>query len=164
VEDLGRLVKDIPADLQQAALDALRKTKPADRDELLAHFRTAIPGLIKAVASEWRNGKPADADRLTRRDKTLREIAAVYTTNLDAQRRIIRQAEDQLRGVPDGVAETVLQDWYADLLRLEAEDPDPSTSLSTPLEARIRRQVSAFGVPPETLSADLRARLGSAPR
>ena len=116
------------------------------------------------MATEWANGKPAEADRLTRRDETLREIAAVYTTNLDAQRTIIRQAEDQLRGVPDDVAEIVVQDWYADLLRLEAEDPDPTTNLSTRLDARIKRQLSTFGISPDGLSADLRARLGSTSR
>ncbi|HEX6985759.1 MAG TPA: CvpA family protein [Planctomycetaceae bacterium] len=140
-DDLRRLVEGVPDDLKQAALTALRNTKPEDREELLATFRTAIPGLIKAVATEWANGKPADADRLTRRDKALREIAAVYNgRDLEAQRNIVRQAEAQLRGVPDDVADVVVQDWYADLLRLDAEDPDPATDLSTRLDVRIRRR------------------------
>ncbi|MBA3313161.1 MAG: CvpA family protein [Planctomycetota bacterium] len=161
---LERIIDDIPDDLKQAALTAIKNTKPEDRDELLATFRTAIPGLIKAVSMEWEQGKPPEADRLTRRDETLREIAAVYTTDLAAQRNIIRQAEEQLSGVPDDVAEVVIQDWYADLLRLTFEDPDPATDLATRLDVRIQRQLAAFGISTNSLNADLRTRLGSTPR
>jgi len=162
--DLERLIADVPDDLKGSALTALKNTSPEDRDELLAKFRTAIPGLIKAVSMEWEKGKPADADRRTPLEETLREIAGVYTTKVDDQRTIVRKAEDQLRGLPDGVAEVVAQDWYADLLRLSAEDPDPATDLSTRLDVRIKRQLKSFGVDPADLSADVRARLGSAPR
>lgn len=164
-DDLRRLVQDVPDDLKQAALNALKNTKPEDREQLLAQFQTAIPGLIKAVSMEWANGKPADADAISRREGTLREIAAIYNPkNLDAQQHIIRQAEQQLQGVPDAVADIVVQDWYADLLRLEAEDPDPSTSLATRLDVRIKRQLDAFGISLDRLSADLRARLGNSSR
>lgn len=154
------IIDDIPDDLKQAAITAIKNTKPEDRDELLAQFRTAIPGLIKAVSMEWEQGKPPEADQMTRRDETLREIAAIYTTDLTAQRNIVRQADEQLAGVPDDVAEVVIQDWYADLLRLTAEDPDPSTDLATRLDVRIKRQLSAFRVPVDRLSDDLRSRLG----
>lgn len=164
-DDLRRLVQDVPDDLKQAALNALKNTKPEDREQLLAQFQTAIPGLIKAVSMEWANGKPADADAISRREGTLREIAAIYNPkDLDAQQHIIRQAEQQLQGVPDAVADIVVQDWYADLLRLEAEDPDPSTSLATRLDVRIKRQLDAFGISLDRLSADLRARLGNSSR
>ncbi|MGC1274371.1 MAG: CvpA family protein [Planctomycetaceae bacterium] len=164
-DDLRRLVEDVPDDLKQAALNALKNTKPEHREQLLAQFQTAIPGLIKAVSMEWANGKPADADAISRREGTLREIAAIYNPkDLDAQQHIVRQAEQQLQGVPDAVADVVVQDWYADLLRLEAEDPDPSTSLATRLDVRIKRQLEAFGISLDRLSADLRARLGSSSR
>lgn len=162
--DLERLVADIPDDLKESAIKAIRNTAPEDRDELLAKLRTAIPGLIKAVSMEWENGKPADADRRTRLDETLREIAAVYTTKIEDQQTIVRRAEEQLQGLPEGVAEVVAQDWYADLLRLSSEDPDPQTDLSTRLDVRIKRQLKSFGVNPDDLSADARSRLGSAPR
>jgi membrane protein required for colicin V production len=158
------IIDDIPDDLKQAALTAIKNTKPEDRDELLAQFRTAIPGLIKAVSAEWEQGKPADADQRTRLDETLREIAAIYTTDLAAQQNIIRQAEGLLAGVPDDASEVVVQDWYADLLRLDAEDPDPSTDLATRLDVRIKRQLSAFGVPVDRLSSEVRSRLGLPPR
>ena len=158
------IIDDIPDDLKQAAITAIKNTKPEDRDELLAQFRTAIPGLIKAVSMEWEQGKPPEADQRTRLDRTLREVAAIYTTDLTAQRNIIRQAEELLAGVPDDVAEVVVQDWYADLLRLDAEDPDPNTDLSTRLDVRIKRQISAFRVPADRLSDDLRSRLGLSSR
>jgi membrane protein required for colicin V production len=160
-DDLRRLVDDVPDDLKASALNALKNTKPDDRDELIAKFQTAIPGLIRAVSQEWSNGKPADADAVTRREETLREVAAIYNgKDVEAQRHIVRQAEEQLRGVPDAVADVVVQDWYADLLRLDGEDPDPSTTLATRLDERIKRQLASFGISPARLSADLRARLG----
>lgn len=162
--ELERLVADIPDELKQSALRALKNTAPQDRDELLAKFRTAVPGLIKAVSMEWEKGKPADAERRTPLNETLREIAAVYNTDVDAQRSIVRRAEEQLQGLPDDVAEVVAQDWYADLLRLSGEDPDPETNLSTRLDVRIKRQLKSFGVAPGDLNADIRARLGSTPR
>ncbi len=113
---------------------------------------------------EWEQGKPPAADEMTRLDETLREIAAIYTTDLTAQRNITRQAEEQLAGVPDDVAEVVIQDWYADLLRLNGEDPDPGTDLATRLDVRIKRQLAAFRVPLDRLSDDLRMRLGASPR
>src|SRR5690606_41076797 len=61
-------------------------------------------------------------------------------------------------------SDLVVQDWYADLLRLYAEDPDPETDLATRLDVRIKRQLAAFGISPDSLNADLRARLGSSPR
>lgn len=164
MSDFERVVNDIPADLRQAAMNAIKNTKPEDREELLATFRSAIPGLIKAVSMEWANGKPATANQVSERDATLREIAAIYTTSLDGQRNIVRQADEQLRGVPDDVAEVVVHDWYADLLRLTAEDPDPQTDLSTRLDVRIKRQLAAFGITPNEWNADLRSRLGTSPR
>ncbi len=160
-DDLRRLVEDVPDDLKAAALNALKNTSPEDRDLLISKFQTAIPGLIKAVSMEWADGKPADAESISQREWTLREIAAIYNSkDLDAQRRIVQQAEQQLQGIPDDVANVVVQDWYADLLQLEAEDPDPSTTLATPLDERIRRQLAAFRVPTDRLGAALLNRLG----
>ncbi len=164
MSDLDRLVADVPNDLKQMALDAYRNTSAEDRDELAAKFQTGVPGIIKAVSMEWQKGKPAGADSQSRLDETLREIAGVYTTKIDNQRNIVQRAEEQLQGLPDGVAEAVAQDWYADLLRLTGEDPDPATNVSTRLDVRIKRQLKSFGVAPDDLSADVRARLGSPPR
>ena len=160
-DDLRRLVGALPGlnqDVRQLALTALQNTKPEDRSELVRQFQTAIPGLVKATATEWQRGKPAAADRLSQRDQTLREIAGIYTENLDGQRWIIREAEQRLRGVPDDVALVAVQDWYADLLNL-TPDPDPGTNLSTRIEIRITRQLRSFGVPLDALGADTRARL-----
>lgn len=162
--EIDRILADVPDDLKQAAVKAVRNTAPEHRDELLSKLKTAIPGVIKAVTTEWANGKPADAAQVSRRDETLREIAGIYTTKLDAQRNIIAEAERHLQGLPDQVADAVVQDWYADLLRLAGDDPDPGTDLSTRLDARVARQLKAFRINPADLSADVRARLGSAPR
>jgi membrane protein required for colicin V production len=162
--EVDRLLADVPDDLKQAALKAVRNTAPEHRDELFSKLRTAIPGVVKAVSTEWANGKPADAAPASRRDETLREIAGIYTTKLDAQRNIIAEAERHLQGLPDRVADAVVQDWYADLLRLSGDDPDPETDLSTRLDVRVTRQLKAFRVNPADLSADVRARLGSTPR
>ena len=166
-DSLTAIVQSLPGvnpDVKQLALTALKNTKPEDRDELVSQFQTAIPGLIHAAAVEWQNGKPATPAANTRQAETLREIAAIYTDKLDGQRTITREAEQRLRGLPDEVALTVIQDWYADLLEL-TPDPDPATSLETLLDQRIVRQLRSFRIAPETLNADLRNRLSkSVPR
>ena len=159
ITDFERIVDDIPDDLKNSALQALRNTKQEDREELLSTFETAIPSVIKAVSQEWANGKPAGAGGTTQRETILREIAAVYNKDPEAQRNIVRQAEAALLGVPDEVATVVIRDWYADIFGLTDEDPDPATNFETRFDERIRRQLEAFGISLDRVRAELRDRL-----
>lgn len=159
ITSFEQILDDIPQDLKDSAVRAWQNTKPEDREELLASFQTAIPGVIKAVSQEWASGKPEEAATRNWRDETLREIAGVYTKDLDAQKNIVRQAEDALHGVPDEVGNAVIRDWYADLFGLDGEDPDPATTFETRFDVRIRRQLEAFGISLDRLQADLRDRL-----
>ncbi|MBW3543464.1 MAG: MMPL family transporter, partial [Planctomycetes bacterium] len=59
---------------------------------------------------------------------------------------------DSLEGVPEAIALAVVRDWHADVFKSES-DPDPQTSVSTSLEARVRRRFEVAGlqarIPPE---------------
>ena len=51
------------------------------------------------------------------------------------------EMEALLRGIPSGAAAAAFRDWKSDLLG--ANDPDPETDLTTPLDYRLVRQLEA---------------------
>ena len=112
---------------------AVENTAPGDRPELLASLQSGVPGLMRMIAEEWRDGKPPqaaepgfDSERLAR------EISAVYSDAPHAQEAIRDEIFDHLAGVPDRVVGELLQDWHADLLAIHP-DPDPETGITTTL-------------------------------
>ncbi|MCP4510207.1 MAG: hypothetical protein GY826_27860 [Fuerstiella sp.] len=66
-------------------------------------------------------------------------------------------------GIPPDVQQAVVEDWSADL-RMEANDPDPQTTVSTRLDERIVRQLEKARVSWNSLSFDLQQRLNQSLR
>ncbi len=145
-------------DLRALALEALQNTDPDDRQELMTKLSSGIPGLIRTISLEWRDGKPAQADSSNERGRLLREIAALYYDFPDAQQSMIEEVEKALAGIPDQVSLAVVRDWHADVMVVKP-DPDPQTDLSTLLDVRIVRQLEQAGVSLNTLGSSLQSRL-----
>ncbi|HVV99347.1 MAG TPA: CvpA family protein [Planctomycetaceae bacterium] len=75
----------------------------------------------------------------------------------EKQRAHQTEIENSLSGVPNQVAAAALKDWLADLEG--TIDPDPQTDITTPLDARIVRQLQRANVPLNRLDQALRTRL-----
>lgn len=173
-QDIDRMISQLPAvfgsELRQLVTRSLENTDPEHRPELLEQLSSNLPGVVRQVAEQWKNGKPVyevnpttDPDWKQHRAELLREIAGIYTEHLDAQQAIMEEVVYSLHGVPDPVTVKVLEDWHADLSGA-GPDPDPSTDMTTPLDSRIARQLSAAGVSINSLSSDLQRRLSVATR
>ena len=87
-------------------------------------------------------------------------ISQILSNKPDRQEEKQSELEALLRGVPAGVATSALRDWKADLLG--ADDPDPETDLTTPLDVRLVRQLSAAGIRLDSLPRPIRQRLEDA--
>lgn len=155
------------SELQQILYTTLERTAPEDRPELLEKLGSGLPGIIRQVADQWKEGKPETAtipsqgtEWKQQRARLLKEIAGVYTEHLDAQQAIMEEVVYSLQGVPDAVTMAVLEDWHADLLGLP-QDPDPTTKFTTSLDQRIANQLAKANISLNSLSADLRERLTS---
>lgn len=70
---------------------------------------------------------------------------------------ILRRTREAFSGVPSGVQEAVLEDWYADLMM--TRDPDPSTDSTTRINDRILRQLHRQRVALNSLPYNVRQRL-----
>lgn len=159
ITDIEQVIEGIPNDLKQSAMTAWRNTAEEDRQKLLNSLQSAIPGVIKTVSQRWASGEPTDENARLQRDRMLREIVAIYSADGQQQQRMIQQAERALVGVPEEVTDSVLSDWYADILGPSVPDPDPSTDMTTRFDKRILRQLRSHGVPLDYLRAELRTRL-----
>lgn len=166
-DPLRQIISTLPAifdpELKQLAYEALSNTSPEHRDQLVEKLSSGIPGLVRAVALDWINGKPDENEfDPTERERLLEEISAVYSDYPPAQETIVEEIEMSLRELPDRVSIGVLRDWHSDLLALES-DPDPETGMVTPLDERIIHQLSLARVSisslPETIQDRLRETL-----
>ena len=90
----------------------------------------------------------------------MNDIVVAQSPYAPIQQKLRQQTLNLLSGVPDNVAMATLTDWRADLYR-EPRDPDPQTDVTTPIEARLMRQLQRAGVPETRLSRDLQQRLNS---
>jgi membrane protein required for colicin V production len=161
----SRMAGGLDPDLKNHVLDALKNTAMEHRGELVDKLGSALPGVVRGVAEEWRSGKPsAPADR-SERDSLLKEISAIYTDKPSEQDAHRAETERSFRGVPDDVVLAVLKDWHYDAYAVDRdEDPDPSTSVNTSLDARILKQLNAARVPLSSLDESLQSRMRSAQR
>ncbi len=167
---INEMVQKIPGlfsqELKQIVYETIEKTDPKDRPQLLEKLSSGLPGLIRQVANEWSQGKPAEEpvpqtwneQMRLRRAKLLREIAGVYTEHLEAQETIMEEVVYALQGVPDPITLKVLDDWNADLMGRKP-DPDPSTDLTTPLDRRVLNQIQKARISIGTLPKDVQERL-----
>ncbi|MCC7421830.1 MAG: CvpA family protein [Planctomycetaceae bacterium] len=161
----SRMAGGLDPDLKDHVLDALKNTAAEHRGELVDKLGRALPGVIRGVAEEWRNGKPSDPIDRSERQSLLKEISAIYTDKPSEQDAHRSETERSFRGVPDDVVLAVLKDWHYDAYALERdEDPDPSTTVNTSLDVRILKQLKAARVPLSSLDESLQSRMQSAQR
>lgn len=161
----SRMSGALDQDLKNHVLDALKNTAQEHRGELVDKLGRALPGVIRGVAEEWRNGKPTEPADRSERDSLLKEISAIYSDNPSDQAAHRSDTERAFKGVPDEVVLAVLKDWHFDAYSLDKdEDPDPSTGVNTPLDARILKQLNAARVPLTSLDEALQSRLRSVQR
>lgn len=161
--DADELVRRFPGlmnlDLRELAIQALQQAGPEQRRELLDRLGMALPDEIRRISLEWPSAPSGDSAGVEQR-RLLGEIAEVYSDFAGAREALIEELELALSGLPDRVALGVVRDWHSDLLALDrAVDPDPETSLATPLDERIVRQLDRARVPVTALPADLQRRL-----
>ena len=143
-------------------------TTPEERSRLIEQLGLAIPNLVQIIAPsgspEAGPVTPAPAERpsnvAAERDRLLAEITSVYSDFRNAQEAMAEEVIVSLAGVPDQVVLGVLRDWRADLLSIDrSADPDTGTSINTPLDVRIVRQLAAARVPLSSLDTSLQTRL-----
>lgn len=163
--DADELARRFPGlmnlNLRDLAIKALQQAAPEQRRELLERLGTALPDEIRRISLEWAapQDTAGDSGRAEQR-RLLGEIAAVYSDFAGAQEALIEELEIALAGLPDRVALAVVGDWHSDLLAFDrAADPDPETTLATPLDERIVRQLDRARVPLTALPAELQRRL-----
>lgn len=88
----------------------------------------------------------------------LDEIAAAKSQFPSIQKKLKTEYQQMLRELPQQVGQSVFEDWYGDLTNSQT-DVDPDTNASTPIEARIKRQLKAANFPETKLPASMQKRL-----
>ena len=169
-DSLQDLISALPAAISRELLDAaqerLRAAQPNQRESLIDRLRLASPdewrGVLHGFGSQPNNDSQPHTDATSDPGIELRsllqEIAAIYSDGPSAQQSFRDDILSKLNGVPDRVSLAALQDWYADLILLDP-DPDTRTSLDTPLDERVLRQLKAAKIPLTRLSDALQDRL-----
>jgi membrane protein required for colicin V production len=165
--ELEQLVARLPAEMQsefrQAMLRSLNEAETGSRprleDQLLSALRsldsnddaTSLwntlqqpPDQLLSGLNDWLTGASpageADPAAAERRQQLLVDIAGRFSTTSRGQAMIRQDIESQLQPLTDEAALALLEDWRADLLRMP--DPNPATSIATPLSERIARYLT----------------------
>ena len=178
---LKQIIESIPGylrgELEDKVIEAYNATAPEDRATFAKQLRSRIPGVLRGVTEQWKNGQPKAADpgnnnqfgangnqqTAVERTKLLQTIAAIYSDYPEAQKDLIEEFEEDLSGIPDQVVMAVLKDWRADLL-LTGGDPDPKTDVTTSLDKRVLRQLELQKVPLNSLGSAIQDRMQSVQR
>lgn len=169
---LKRIPSYLRGELEDKIIEAYNSTAPEDRQQFANELKSRIPGVLRGVTNEWQDGQPqaslptenstfetnGSQQIAGERTKLLKQIAAVYSDYPEAQDSMIEEFQLDLAGLPDQVVLAVLRDWKTDLL-LDGGDPDPQTDVTTPLDARVLRQLQLQRVPLNSLGAALQQRM-----
>jgi membrane protein required for colicin V production len=123
------------------------KTAPASRSGTVAK-----PPAARQPASNPPETQPAGQRTI------LDEIVAAKSQFPSIQKKLKAEYQQMLRELPQQVGQAVFQDWYGDLTN-SSTDVDPDTNASTPIEARIKRQLKAANYPETKLPAAMQQRL-----
>jgi uncharacterized membrane protein required for colicin V production len=165
---LGQLTPTIRDSLTQRVLQAWDSATSDERRQLLGELGQTVPAqtesllddFTKIVRSNNETGGAGRAVELSRQDlNLLKEIDEIY----GPARRVGSQAKRNLIGVPAEVQHSVLEDWYADVMILQA-DPDTGTDVTTRFDERIVRQLLRHRVSLDRLDGGLRQRLSQLDR
>ncbi|HIF01403.1 MAG TPA: hypothetical protein EYQ63_31485, partial [Fuerstia sp.] len=119
---------------------------------------TVVSDFLNLVATENGGSTGSRAGQSNLSD-LLNEIGDIYQD----RQTITQRTKEHLVGIPPQVQLAVIEDWAADL-RMEANDPDPQTTVSTRLDERILRQLEKARVSWNSLSFDLQQRLNQSLR
>lgn len=115
--------------------------------------RVATPAPVnRQPAKPVTSNQPAGARTI------LDEIVSTKSEFPSIQKTLKAEYEQILRELPQQVGQAVFTDWYGDLTNSRT-DVDPDTSASTPLEARIQRQLKKANFPVERLPEAMQRRL-----
>lgn len=177
-EVLNNIPVYLQAELKDKVIEAFNSTAPEDRAEFAKRLTSRIPGVLRGVAENWKNGQPQTdvppepplfdvngnrQESAKERAGLLQGIAAIYSDYPEAQSSLIEEFEESLSGLPDQVVMAVLKDWQADLT-LTGGDPDTKTDVTTPLDVRVLRQLELQKVSLKSLNVTLQDRLNGVQR
>lgn len=162
IEFVRNLPSDLVSDnLKSLMVTAVRNTEPEDRTELLSQLSTGVPTLMEKVAREWAQGKPTDSSADNSRvDQMLNSIAAMYGETDLARRAVRDEIDTALYGLPDQVTQKTVEDWHADVMGFQG-DPEPKTTMTTPLNDRIIYHLQKAGIQWNQLSSKLQQQLSA---
>lgn len=140
-------------------IQVLQNTHSNDMNALRQELLQAGSDELLTTLDRWSKGKPktespntpAPEELARRREQLLFDIAGQYTSNSRAKTEIARQLDQEFAGLPDQIAVAVLDDLRSDLWGA-LPDPDPGTSITSTLEERMVRQLSAAGIPVSRLT------------
>jgi len=158
-----------PTDDSSAEDSPLGRVLDSAVDRIENRIKERVHEVVDEVLTPGRTAEEQPADskpstNSTEGDEPLSPLIAgisqILSNKPDRQGEKQLELEALLRGVPAGVAASALRDWKADLLG--ANDPDPETDLTTPLDVRLVRQLSAAGVRLDSLPRPIRQRLEDA--
>ena len=112
---------------------------PRDPFDILDPFssRTDPPNSFDTGHTNASAATTQPTDRLSQRDRLLREISTVYFDSPNAQRSLVEEFNELLEGVPAAVQIEVLKDLQADLTAPNT-DSTPETTYRTGFEERVR--------------------------
>ncbi|RLS55526.1 MAG: CvpA family protein [Planctomycetota bacterium] len=88
----------------------------------------------------------------------LDDIVAAKTQFASLQSKLKQEYENTLQGLPKNISAAVITDWHGDLTN-SPTDTDPETDSTTPIEARIIRQLRSARISESKLPAVLQKRL-----
>ena len=167
---LDEMLRRLPQRLRQQFAPQLQKnwnSATARQKQNLAYdVSRSLPVEVPNVVIDFLSAVGAESDsfrgsRAGQRSfsELLNEIGDIYQD----RQTITERTREHLVGIPPQVQQAVIEDWSADL-RMEVNDPDPQTTVSTRLDERIVRQLEKARVSWSSLSFDLQQRLNQSLR
>jgi membrane protein required for colicin V production len=154
------------ADLKQQLLASSRQTLAEAMDAWARSFVTPTsrtPTAAPAGGSASPSPAPSSSPvLLSRQEELLVEISRAFSSIPPVQVQVQADIRRRLTGLPEEVVLAVLEDWRRDLRSPRESDPDPGTDATTPLEARIVRQLQFRRIPVQQLSREVQERLEGA--
>ena len=142
-------LRAFPNDLFGSTVVLVVRRNNYSNDKLLDEDRAFIENVLKP--------------RLERIQPVM-DLASAYTQlsdEIDDPAVVAEDINGSLRGLPHAVATGAVRDWHADVFRA-ATDPDPDTTVATPLDARVLRELHRQRVAVATLDPAWHQRLDAA--
>ncbi|MCP4176052.1 MAG: CvpA family protein [Fuerstiella sp.] len=167
---LDEVLRRLPQQLRQHFAPQLQQywnsATASQKQNLAFELNQSLPVAVPTVVSDFLSQVALESGGPTRSragqpsfSELLNDIGDIYQD----RRTITQRTKQHLAGIPPQVQQAVIEDWAADL-RMDANDPDPQTDVSTRLDERIVRQLEQARVSWNSLSFDLQQRLNQSLR